>query len=499
MRFFNKHKVLVICFLYTALALFFCSKNSFLYIRNDWTDENIYMTIARGLHEGKVLYKELFDHKGPLLYLVYYFISFLSMDYWILYVLEVVSYTCFVYYSYKTVMLYLTINDKHFGLFFIAIVSFVPVVTSGFFMGGSLEELALPLLMIPLYWMLESVRVHAWLSDTKIVFIGLFCGLCFWMKYTLCGFFFGMCLFVIYYNCKYRHLLLRDIFLFLVGFLIITFFVLFYCSESGCLYEMFHVYFYENIFKYSGNISRIQNTNYLFCKNICTFCENHQPVCISLLGSFVFWAYDRRLSLIRLLLLFTFIGLFFSTIIFGVSFLYYGFIFNIYLFVGYVILVRSLKYFDVVKFCPKGVMYCCVVILCLNALFGNKNLYYLQYNDGSDPQTIFSNIIWDDMPNERPFVLQYGYLDMGFMKACNSVIPSPYFCYVNLRADDIFKFHKDLIKDKVPDYVIIADFDLSPNTTSYPTVDLSGYKLRKYMRFKYWYNQDGDYYLYERS
>ena len=57
--------------LWSALVLLPCSGTSPLYAFHDWTDANTYLTMGRGLLAGAVPYRDLFDHKGPLLYAVY--------------------------------------------------------------------------------------------------------------------------------------------------------------------------------------------------------------------------------------------------------------------------------------------------------------------------------------------------------------------------------------------------------------------------------------------
>ena len=54
-----------------ALVLVWCSKSSPLYAFNDWMDANIFFTMGKSMLHGRVLYRDVFDHKGPVLYLLY--------------------------------------------------------------------------------------------------------------------------------------------------------------------------------------------------------------------------------------------------------------------------------------------------------------------------------------------------------------------------------------------------------------------------------------------
>ena len=58
-----------------SLFLFFfffcCSKMSPIYPSNEWSDINIYQTIGRAIMSDKSLYVDIFDHKGPLIFIIY--------------------------------------------------------------------------------------------------------------------------------------------------------------------------------------------------------------------------------------------------------------------------------------------------------------------------------------------------------------------------------------------------------------------------------------------
>ncbi len=56
---------------FSLLVLLVCSATSPLYQSHDWTDANTYLTMGRGLLKGAVPYRDLFDHKGPVLYAIY--------------------------------------------------------------------------------------------------------------------------------------------------------------------------------------------------------------------------------------------------------------------------------------------------------------------------------------------------------------------------------------------------------------------------------------------
>ena len=58
-------------FLIIFIILLLTSKNSFLYPLNDWVDENAFFTMGKSLMNGVVPYRDLYEQKGPLLYLIF--------------------------------------------------------------------------------------------------------------------------------------------------------------------------------------------------------------------------------------------------------------------------------------------------------------------------------------------------------------------------------------------------------------------------------------------
>ena len=71
-------KIAFLSLVCAALALCVATTSSSLYATNFWTDTNIYFTIGRGMTQGLMPYRDLFDHKGPLLYMIYALAALMS-------------------------------------------------------------------------------------------------------------------------------------------------------------------------------------------------------------------------------------------------------------------------------------------------------------------------------------------------------------------------------------------------------------------------------------
>lgn len=482
-----KSRAFWLCFACTVVALFFCSSNSILYGRSDWTDVNLFMTVARGMHDGKVVYRDLYDQKGPVLFFVYYLLGFLSEGYWPVWLLEVFTYTLFVYYGYCIACLFLDNRYARIGI--VPVLSFCPVVTTGFFRGGSLEEMVLWVFMLAMYWVIRAIKFNTWLTGTQVVIIGTCFGLCFWTKYTLCGFFIGACLFVLWRDIKNRACLFRDILLFLSGWFLISIPVFLYCGYHHVFGDMFRVYFYDNIFVYPKNalignssvFTRVGRNLFVGAtSNVLSF------VCMAVGCLYMF--FDSRKSEMRGFLSLTCVWTFISIVVFGVAFCYYGFVFNVFIVFGYVILVRALR------FSRKSLMSGFLVLFCFMFLY-NKNLVFVDMA----PQVEFADYIRGRVPDRHVYLWQCGGLDFGFMQACDSIVPEPYISVTNMALPEMFEFQYDIIKSGVPDYIVFVDDVSGSNPVDNIRYINPDYHIVKSMTAKDWYDDDILYYLYERK
>ena len=133
----KNYKIIIFCLVISALVLLFTSCNSPLYPYNFANDTNAYFTIGRGWLEGLIPYKDLFDQKGPIVYLIFMIAALISNTSYIgIYILEIISMTVFLFYAHKTITLFI---DKKNSLFILPIIT-VLICTSFAFASGSTAE-----------------------------------------------------------------------------------------------------------------------------------------------------------------------------------------------------------------------------------------------------------------------------------------------------------------------------------------------------------------------
>lgn len=142
---------------YAFLFLFLCSKMSPLYVSNEWSDVNIYFTIGQSIINGKTLYVDVFDPKGPLIFIIYGIGYLISNDSFIgLFLFFLIGWSAAL-----TLIFYLTdylLNSKPLAL---AVAAFTPPFALSYMhSGGSPEEIILLLHLFCISLLVKSDRLQ---------------------------------------------------------------------------------------------------------------------------------------------------------------------------------------------------------------------------------------------------------------------------------------------------------------------------------------------------
>ncbi|UZD25791.1 hypothetical protein OKX02_13250 [Lacticaseibacillus paracasei] len=182
--FLKKHwLIMVIIPLFAFVVLFMVSKNSPLYLDNDWVDVNIFFTIGRGWAHGMLPYRDLFDQKGPILYAIYALAGGISGQYWSIFILEWLCFTGSLFLVYLIGKRFLT---QQLSLGFVFLGGLLLVLSPFFVTGGSAEEWMLPsiLYLIDRTLAIDANERQTWRDG---FLIGLAVAWVFWIKYTAFG------------------------------------------------------------------------------------------------------------------------------------------------------------------------------------------------------------------------------------------------------------------------------------------------------------------------
>ncbi len=252
----------LILFAYASLLLLFCTRNSPLFAYQQWIDPNIYMDVGKAVRKGLVLYRDVFDHKGPLLLLVFAVLSIPSQYSMIgLYLLLCLTLGISLVYLFRTACLFV---PEKTALGISLVFPFFLLNTLTYSQGGgSAEELLLPCFVGSLYYLIRfflrernegTVRGNFREMARPFFLLGGFAGIVLLVKINLTAFFLAMCglVFLRMLFRKQFALFLKSAGIFLGGIAAACLPAVLYFAATDSFREFFDVYILFNL-KYAGH------------------------------------------------------------------------------------------------------------------------------------------------------------------------------------------------------------------------------------------------------
>ncbi len=236
-----------------SLILLFTTRSSLLFVCNNWDDVNSYFTMGKGMMHGLVIYRDLYDQKGPFLYLLYgiaYLIS--NRTFLGVFIFEVIAATFFLFFAGKLIE---KRSNKYVAAVLTPIIGAAVYSSWSFYSGGAAEEFCLPLLALSLYLLDEVLQENPGDKRCNRVFgiVGMCAGVIAQVKYTMLGFFFAwFILSVIWLAVKKgfsKVLSYTGRFLVFAIVPSVPWFI--YFIVTGSLDDWYRCYIYNNLFFYS--------------------------------------------------------------------------------------------------------------------------------------------------------------------------------------------------------------------------------------------------------
>ncbi|MGM9637640.1 MAG: hypothetical protein ACI3YK_06620 [Eubacteriales bacterium] len=494
--------VLLFCLLSSFVTLVICTRSSFLYPLNDWVDSNCFFTVGKGMFNGQVVYRDLYEQKGVLLYFLHGLCWLISHDSFLgVFFLEIIAGTFFLYYSYRIMRLYC----KRACLVTLPLLAAAVYSSSSFVLGDSAEELCLPLLAYGLYVSFRSLKEKTPMGWKDALLIGVTSGAVLWIKFSMLGFYLGWIWVpaALLIRSKKRKELLRLIGGIIGGVLLITLPFFLYFAVNGALSDWFEVYFYNNIFLYHGESIPFWVKFLGVWKEIGSrLAWNHSYgffVLLGLLFGLLCLKVGEKFQLIL-----PFAGLAMTTYINGTAYAYYTLIFAVFAPFGWICLIRliyaaieairmlshgklSLKIGKTAGPVALGAVSGALVVwslfYCLNT---SQNTNLLLADKDTLPQYRFAEII---NQKENATLLNYGFLDGGFYTTSNLLASCRFFCTLNMEyLPEMMETQNEWLENGVSDFVVTRSNQIQSDR--YRLVDECTYEL--------WEGQSWTFYLYER-
>ena len=464
---------LALLILAATVTITFVSTSSPLYPFNPWDDVNVFFTMGRGIKHGLVPYKDIFDHKGPLLYFIYAIATLVSEKTFVgVWIIECIAASVYAVFSWKIAKLFS--EPSKYTIVLMPLLLGLVYTCRMFNFGGNTEELCFPLLTIALYLGLKAIANGDGLpSKTDALVCGLISGALFWLKYTFLGFMIGFIIYILCLSIKRKAFarLWSMVWRFLAGIIAVCIPVLLYFAVTGSLGYLWESYFYDNIFLYINvplvggiaTIPVIRNIYITFTSLLITF-YNYPAFGILLLmslASILFIRKDQRQKVIALILItMTFTAGFIFTR--NVFIYYYGYLLSFYFGLALLPLITGLnkaeKLFKQNPAFMKGIIAVMFLVFYGITLLLNKNMYLFL-----KPKTVLAQFLMAETINQTPDakILTYDVMDAGFYTAAE-VMPCNRYCADKQFEEDIYPQLREeqnrLIGQGYFDYIITSYF-----------------------------------------
>lgn len=246
----NYKTPLLLFLLATALiTLFSCC--SWIYPLQPHDDANWFMAIGKGMLANKLLYTDIHDQKGPLLFFLHEWAAFLSSRTFLgIYLIEVLCCFAFLLCSYRTMRLFASHGICLATTCLVGVLTY----TSDFMLyGDTVEELSLPVLLYILYHTLRYAKLGHLPTRCTSAVIGAGMAAVFWMKFTVLAMCAGAlaALLILAWRRSEVKILAFCLAWVIAGFAVLTVAVLAYFVVHGNILDLYNSYFYFNLFLYT--------------------------------------------------------------------------------------------------------------------------------------------------------------------------------------------------------------------------------------------------------
>lgn len=453
MKKLGQKNIYLFLFLTSVLVMLFATKSSPLYPFNDWTDANAFFTTGKSMFQGKVLYRDLYEHKGPFLYVLHGLAWLVSKEGFLgVWLIEIAACYFFLLYSYRIICLF---SEKE-SMILMPLYAAVVYAANHMRHGDSAEELCLPFLAYGLYVVLKALKEQKNLKNSELLAIGITSGCVLWIKYTMLGFYLGwIVLPVVLLIRKADWKQIGRVFTMIgIGVVITTIPVLIYFIYHGAIGNLFEVYFYNNLFVYSGeSLSVVELTMQTIRRIATAFKRNFWTFGLIALGEI--WLFIKKQYTSFLHILLTAVGLILTIIVPGTLHGYYTMCFSVYACLGICAIWDIISGFlRKSKLLHRNNLILSVVVfsamICFVYLTGYNSKLLLSSKDKM-PQYQFAKIIEQD---ENPTLLNYGCLDGGFYTVTGIVPTCKYFHTVNMELPEMDEMQQEVVSQGRVQYVI---------------------------------------------
>lgn len=439
---------LAACAVLAALILLSASQCSPLYPINIWGDANCLLTVGRVMKRGGVLYRDIYEQKGPLLYLIHALAACLSdTSFGGVYVMEIIAMTAALYAAYRLLRLR---TGAGFALGAAAIWGALTATGGSFMRGDSAEEFCLPLLTAALaIAYAEYGRRVKPMREKRLLICGVLAGCIAAIKYTLLGAMVGLCMTegVLALRDGGARRALKSAGVFLAGMAIPILPWALYFALNGALADAYRAYIYNNIFLYSGEAVTWGEKLHELAQYAAANALWAIPAALGMLAL----AADRGETAAVRLCVWAMAACQFAAVFFvGRVWAYSLLAMAAFGVIGLLQLHRALKKIGRPR-CEKALTAAACAGSLLLAWFATPNAFLRGQKLENLAQGRLAAYV-----EEGAALLQYNHLDDGLYLTTHTVPQGKYFVRLNVHFDEMRAELDRYLREGVPDYVLVS-------------------------------------------
>lgn len=250
----NRTRLLPALFILLTAVLLMCvvTQSSPLYPLNGWVDSQCFFTVGKSMASGQVLYRDVYEQKGPLLLGLHAAASLVQRDGFLgVWLMQVGAAAVFLAASYKLLRLF---GPRWACLGALPFLGAAAYTSVSYVAGDSAEEWCMPLLAVCLYGLVKACMERRPLGPRWAFAAGVLGGCVLWIKYSMLGFFlaWGAAMLVMALRWKGWREALAECGAVLLGAAAATLPWVVYFGVNGALDDWFTAYFYNNLFLYAS-------------------------------------------------------------------------------------------------------------------------------------------------------------------------------------------------------------------------------------------------------
>lgn len=464
------------------------SRNSPMYLFNDWVDLNAFMTVGNGWLHGMIPYRDLFEQKGPILFFFFLIANIFSKTYFGIFIIEILMFFFTLTLSFKISRKYLGVGESFLVC---AFMSWILTISPFFQAGGSAEELSFPFILYSIYLILSISEEEFKITNLQSYFAGCCFAILFWIKFTLIGSYLSAFIFLIgiFTFRKQLYSLISMVLFSLLGFLTITLPIILYFSINNAIDDLIFSYFFSNIKLYPNNsgatpIWKVLNSIHLYFEKI-----KDVPILFFLLILMLIYLIISNRFLKNDLTKFVYcamnLGLIVTVLFGGRSFNYYYLAllpFSILPIIGLIKLLemhvqQSVGSYILLLILSFVLMAGFNTNFLVSKLYPNNKSYQYSENYSGPFQKTFSEII---LKNSDKTLLNYGSLDIGLYHAANVLPINKYFHKVNISNQalpEMMDEQNDIVRNKQVAFVVLRTPIGSKESSAVPKLVRDNYNL----------------------